>query len=189
MADRHELTVELLRQLIDYNPETGSLTWKPRSAELFCGTQQSPEHSAKIWNSANAGKPALACQNGNGYLHGAIFGQTITAHKAAWAIHYGRWPEFGIDHEDGAKHNNRIGNLRDVPDAINAKNQKRNVRNTSGVTGVHFNRATGKWVASIRGGGKMINLGYYPTIEEATSVRKAAEVEYQFHPNHGRRAA
>jgi len=188
MPDR-ELTIEVMRELIDYDPQMGTLTWRARRPEMFVGADQRPEHSCKIWNSRNAGRPALATPNGNGYLHGAIFGKTITAHKAAWAIYHGTWPVHGIDHQNGETFDNRIINLRDVPDAENAKNQKRSKRNTSGVTGVTFNRATGKWVASIKGGGRQINLGYYPTIEEAAAVRKIAERRFGFHPNHGRIAA
>lgn len=189
MAVKREITPELVRELIEYCPLTGALTWKSRGPEHFNCSTQSAEHSAKIWNSRNAGQPALSTKNGNGYLHGAIFGQTVTAHSVAWVIHHGAWPEHGIDHEDGDRLNNRIKNLRDVPDAENAKNQKRNRRNTSGVTGVSYFHRTKKWVAMIKGDGKVRNLGYFRTIEEAAAARKAAEKKYGFHPNHGRVAA
>lgn len=188
-ARREEISVEMLRRLISYDPDTGTLTWIARTPDLFNCTEQSPEHSCKIWNSRNAGRPALATPNGNGYLHGAIFGITITAHSAAWALHNGAWPLHGIDHEDGDRTNNRPGNMRDVPDAVNAKNQKRSARNTSGVTGVSLHRRTGKWVAMIKGDGKVRNLGYFDTVEKAAARRREAERQYGFHPNHGRVAA
>ncbi len=184
-----EISPELLRELIDYDPNTGSLIWKPRDPKYFCGKQQSPAHSAKIWNAKYAGKPALASVDGRGYLHGAVFGRTISAHQAAWAIHYGKWPEHGIDHIFGDTTDHRISMLRDVPDADNAKNQKRRSDNTSGVTGVSYFARTGRWVAMIKGEGKARQLGYYRTLEEAAAARKAAEAKYGFHPNHGRVAA
>lgn len=186
---RERLSIDLLHSLIDYDAETGILTWKARTPDMFRSTRQAPEHSCKIWNAANAGRPALATKNGNGYLHGAIFGVTVTAHSVAWALHHGRWPTYGVDHENGDRTDNRIGNMRDVPDAVNAKNQKQNARNTSGVTGVSYFKRTRKWVAMIKGDGKVRNLGYFNTIEEAAAARKSAERRYGFHPNHGRVAA
>lgn len=181
-----EIDIDLLRRLIAYDPMAGVLTWLPRTPDLFKNDEQAGEHSCKIWNAKYAGKPALASTNGAGYLHGAVFGVTMLAHVVAWAIHFGTWPVHGIDHEDGRRSNNRLRNMRDVPDAVNAKNQKRGARNTSGVTGVSLHRRTGKWVAMIKGDGKVRNLGYYPTIEKAAAARKAAEKRYGFHPNHGR---
>lgn len=189
MPETVELTPALLDTLIHYNPSTGVLTWKTRGPEHFFGQQQPPEQSAKIWNSRNAGRPALNSVSGNGYLHGAIFGVTITAHKAAWAIYHGKWPVHGIDHENGDRKANRINNLRDVPGAVNSKNQSRRKTNTSGVTGVSWFARTNKWVAMIKGDGKVRNLGYFSTLEEAAEARKAAERLYGFHPNHGRKAA
>lgn len=184
-----DLTIELLRALIDYDPITGILIWKPRTPDMFSGTEQAPEHSCKIWNSGNAGRPALNCPNKAGYLHGAIFGKTLAAHKVAWAIHHGAWPVHGIDHVRGKEAGNGIDNLRDVPGAVNSKNQKRRASNTSGVTGVSFFARTGKWVAMIKGDGKVRNLGYFHTREEAAAARKAADQRYGFHANHGRAAA
>lgn len=183
-----EITPALICDLISYDAETGVLTWKPRRPEHFKGNQQPPEHSCKIWNNKYAGEVALSCLNKNGYFHGAIFGTTVTAHKAAWAISTGEWPENTIDHIDGVKTNNRIANLRDVPIAVNSKNQRRNSRNTSGITGVHLHKPTGRWVASIKGKGKVRNLGYFPSKEEAAQARLSASKKFGFHPNHGRAA-
>ena len=189
IEDDRVLTPEVLRELIDYDPETGALTWKVRGPEHFRCVEQSPEHAAKIWNSANAGKPALNYKGPDGYRVGAIFGRNVRSHRAAWAIHYGRWPEYGIDHESGVRDDNRIINMRDVPGAENAKNLSRRKTNTSGVTGVSYFARTKKWVAMIKGDGKVRNLGYFHTIEEAAAARKVAERRYGFHPNHGRIAA
>lgn len=184
----NRVSVDMLRRLIEYDAITGMLIWKPRTPDLFNARQLSAEHCCKVWNTSNAGTPALQCKNGNGYHHGAIFGVTYTAHSVAWALYHGSWPLHGIDHIDGNRSNNSIVNLRDVPDKINAKNQKRNRRNTSGVTGVSYFARTRKWVAMIKGGGKVRNLGYYATLEEAAAARKRAEQQFGFHPNHGRAA-
>lgn len=67
MKAKPELTIEMLRLLISYCPDTGVLTWKARTPDMFSGSQQSPEHSCKIWNVKYAGKPALAAFDGRGY--------------------------------------------------------------------------------------------------------------------------
>lgn len=187
-AVRREVTIELLQKILSYDPETGALTWNERGPELFAGNEQSCAHSAKIWNSRFAGKPAFTAKNGNGYLHGAIFGNTLSAHRVAWGIYFGVWPKHSIDHIDGVRTDNRIANMRDVPGCDNSRNMKMNVRNTSGHTGIHFNHATGKWVASIKGGGRVINLGYFSAIEKAVEVRKKASDRFGYHANHGRAA-
>lgn len=186
MSNRPKLTPAIVAGLLDYDPVTGGLTWRERTAEHFFGAEQSREHSCKIWNARNAGQPALRTKNKNGYYHGAIHGHTITAHKAIWAIVHGKWPEHQIDHENGDRLDNRLSNLRDVPGSVNSKNMKQNCRNTSGYTGVHLHRPTGKWVASIKGAGKVRNLGYFASKEAAHAARLAASERFGFHANHGR---
>lgn len=188
MSNRPKLTPAIVAGLLDYDPVTGGLIWRERTVEHFFGAEQSREHSCKIWNSRNAGQLALRTKNKNGYYHGAIHGQTITAHKAIWAIVHGKWPEHQIDHENGDRLDNRLSNLRDVPGSVNSKNMKRNCRNTSGYTGVHLHRRTGKWVASIKGAGKVRNLGYFASKEAAHAARLAASERFGFHANHGRAA-
>ena len=51
-------------------------------------------------------------------------------------------------------------------------------RNKSGVTGVHWDKASSKWRASIRVKGKDIKLGRFSSLEEATTARKEAERKY-----------
>jgi hypothetical protein len=57
--------------------------------------------------------------------------------------------------------------------------QKRNIRrprnNTSGVKGVSWHRATGKWAAYIKTHGKIRHLGLFSTVEAAATARRAAE--------------
>jgi hypothetical protein len=44
------------------------------------------------------------------------------------------------------------------------------------------------WQARIRVNNRHIYLGVFDSMEEAVRVRKIAEREYGFHPNHGRAA-
>lgn len=57
-------------------------------------------------------------------------------------------------------------------------NQRQNVTNTSGKTGVSWNKASCNWEAYIQKDGKKINLGRYETFEAAVKVREEAEINY-----------
>lgn len=177
---------ETLRKLLDYNPETGGLTWNPRTPDLFNGGKNDPEHVCARWNSRLAGKPAFTAGNGHGYFRGAIFNRKFSAARVIWAMETGAWPTGQIDHINGIRTDNRIKNLRDVSHAENMRNHARQKRNSSGVTGVHFNKAQGKWVASIHANGKSLHLGYFTSKSDATVARRSAEREHGFHENHGR---
>lgn len=50
-----------------------------------------------------------------------------------------------------------------------------------------------KWFATINAcnawiahKGERINLGYFDVLEDAVAARKQAEIEYGYHPNHGK---
>lgn len=59
-------------------------------------------------------------------------------------------------------------------DRINST-RKKQVNNTSGITGVYFNKKRKKWIAQIKFKGKVYNLGGYKDKLEAAKVRKEAE--------------
>lgn len=64
------------------------------------------------------------------------------------------------------------------------KSMQRN--NTSGVTGVTFNKNADKWQAKIGvGRGVVRHLGYFGSIEEAVSARLKAQSELGYAPAHG----
>jgi len=103
-----------------------------------------------------------------------------------WAIFYGEWPSGQVDHINGVRDDNRIVNMRDVSHQDNCRNAARPRTNTSGVSGVVWDKPHKKWRAEIRANGKMKNLGRFAIFDDAVAVRKSAEVEYGYHPNHGR---
>ena len=103
----------------------------------------------------------------------------MLAHRLAWAIHYGRWPDL-ITHNDGARSNNRILNLRSTSRQICQRNQKRHASNTSGRTGVSWSRVRGIWVAQIKIGDKSIYLGSFSEFDDAVAARSAAEKLHNF---------
>lgn len=183
MAKKPNPTPDLLRQLLRYEPETGKLYWRERPSSLFQNLYRSAEGCAANWNSRWAGREALTCRMPNGHLQGRIDYGSFLAHRVAWAIYYGEWPEDHIDHINHDPADNRIENLRVVTHAENHRNLSRRADNSSGVTGVQ--RVGNVWVASIKHGGKRIYLGRFSQLDEAAAVRKAAERRFGYHPNHG----
>jgi hypothetical protein len=176
------ITQARLRELFEYDPAVGELVWRERPVSDFAG----PKHH-KRWNTCFAGKVA-GCLKFTGYRHISLGGKFYQAHRLIWLLVHGEWPEDHVDHIDGDKPNNRIGNLRAVPESVNSKNLPRQRNNTSGQCGVSFNKATGKWYAYIRAGGKMRSLGFFVEKDGAIAARKSAERGLGFHENHGRAA-
>jgi hypothetical protein len=79
----------------------------------------------------------------------------------AWLYVHGRWPLDDVDHINCVKNDNRIGNLRDVPNEINAQNV-RHARKAQGPLGCTFDKKAGKWMAQIKLRGNVCKyLGYF----------------------------
>lgn len=85
-----------------------------------------------------------------------------------------------IDHIGGGttKNDNRKSNLRIVTHSQNLKNVGIRTNNTSGVTGVSFDRQTKRWRASIKTDDRTINLGRFENFDDAVKARKEAEEKY-----------
>ena len=83
-----------------------------------------------------------------------------------------------VDHINHNKLDNRKCNLRIAFDYENLWNQKISKNNTSGITGVYFEKNTKKWIAKICVNRKQIFLGRFNVFEEAAKARKQAEEKY-----------
>ena len=181
---------DVLRQLLRYDPKTGLFLWKTRSKEFFNqpkgGSGKSIEWNAAKWNTRYVGRPALIKRHGNGYLCGSIFNRAALAHRVAWAIFYGEWPQNSIDHINGNKTDNRIANLRNVPHAGNMRNTKLHKTSSTGVVGVHWAKHMNKWSAEITYDGTKRHLGLFLEFDDAVNARRTAQEHFGFHPNHGR---
>ena len=108
-------------------------------------------------------------------------GKICRAHRLAVFFMTGVWPEGDIDHEDGNGLNNAWSNIRVVSNAENHRNCRKPLTNKSGVVGVQWDAARQRWKVRI---GETW-LGQFRCLEEATRVRKEAEREHGYHPNHG----
>lgn len=186
---RREITPEMARELLEYDPASGALKWKRRDSSLFADTTfGGREGLAKAWNKMWAGKPAFRKIDKDGYLAGKIFAKSYQAHRVAWAVYYGEWPDGQIDHINHDPTDNRLENLRVVSPVGNGRNKRLPSNNKSGTPGVSWDEKLQRWRCYIGVGHKNVYVGRFKTKEAAVEARKLAEHRFGFHPNHGSRA-
>lgn len=65
-----------------------------------------------------------------GYVRFFHKNKQYMAHRVAWALYHGRWPKHTIDHINRDGTDNRIQNLRDVPQAVNNRNKSKYKKKT-----------------------------------------------------------
>lgn len=158
-----DLTAERLRDLCEYNPLTGVLSWR------------------RSKGAAPAGSPVGGAHRVKGYGEAMIDGKGYPTHRLVWLYVHGHWPKHEIDHINGNRSDNRIENLRDVPPAINRQNIRGPYRSKRlGLLGAHFNKASGKWASAICVNYRQVHLGLFETAEEAHAAYLNAK--RQMHP-------
>ena len=82
------------------------------------------------------------------------------------------------DHINRNPLDNRKSNLRPCSKLENAKNRSKQHNNTSGVTGVNYNKQKGKWIARIRIDKKETCVYSGDSFEDAVVARLKAEKKY-----------
>lgn len=148
------LSADRLREVVHYDPDTGVFTRKVRLAQ---------RHKA-------GDRADFRINHGGmtGYRRLSVDRKRYLAHRCAWLYVHGEWPEHDIDHVNGDKSDNRIANLRDVPNMVNRQNvHGPRIDNSSGFLGVYFHPQTGKWRARISHAGKSISLGLFDSPQSA----------------------
>jgi hypothetical protein len=148
-----------LRELLDYDPETGVFRWRCHRG-----------------GRARAGDIAGAVNSG-GYRFIRIKGEgRYLAHRLAWFYVHGEWPVGMLDHANHDQLDNRLANLRPATMRENRGNSKVRSDNLTGLKGVSRQRGTSRLVARITKNGKQLYLGSFATAEEAHAAYcKAAE--------------
>jgi len=154
-----------LKKLLDYNPITGVFTWSTNRVCVSVGDVAG--HISK-----------------SGYSTIRIKGVLYFAHRLAWLYVYNEWPD-NIDHINHNRSDNKIKNLRSVSHKNNLRNMSLSISNTSGVTGVYWDKKKKSWMALIMIDGKSKFLGYSKDKFEVICYRKSANNKYGFHENHG----
>lgn len=179
MISKENLTQDIIKELLDYNPETGSLLWKSRSEKWFNqGIRNKPFSTMKRWNTKYAGTEALSTLNPQGRLYGSIFKTKFLKHRVIWFYMTGKWPE-EVDHDDGDPLNNKWINLKDGNHSQNMRNVKLRKDNKSGFCGV--SKFENKWRVTVNGE----HLGLFNDFNEACKIREQKNIEYGYSERHG----
>lgn len=154
------LTVERLKELLHYDPDTGDFTWRESRGRVSKGSKAGSKRNCSGWF----------------YLTIRVDGKIYYAHRLAVLYMTGKWPEEYVDHIDGDGLNNKWSNLREATNSQNQANQGVKPTNLLGVKGVQRNGSGYGVRLGFRG--KTICLGTYPTIEEASAAYQEAAKRY-----------
>jgi Demerecviridae HNH endonuclease len=155
-----ELSFEEVSRLLDYDPLTGIFKWKVRR-----GLKR------------NAGDLAGGSHT-SGHIYIEVNGRARHAARLAWLLTTGHYPKAMVDHRDTNPANNRFDNLREATRIENGRNVGLTKRNTSGLKGASWYGPNGKWAGKIRVNGRLLHLGYFPTVEAAHAAYVAAAHEH-----------
>lgn len=154
-----QVSLSTLTARLGYDPDTGIFTRRVARGRYPAGS-------------------VAGCSDHYGYQVIRIDDVLYKAHRLAWLYMTGEWPHDDIDHINGQPSDNRFSNLRQASAAQNLANRGLQKNNTTGVTGVYWERSSGKWMAGIMVGQRSINLGLHETFEGARSARRRAEEKY-----------
>lgn len=157
------MNLDKIKEHLSYNPLTG----------LFNRLQS--HRNVKI------GDIAGSIDVSKGYVKICVLGKYFKAHQLAFLFMKGYIPK-EIDHIDHDKTNNKWDNLREVTHTENLKNYTRQSSSLpQGISKIHDSR----FRVRIHVDEKSKHLGYYLTIEKASSKYEEAKAKYGFHKNHG----
>lgn len=160
---KSDLTQARLKELMHYEPETGSLIWLV-------------QRGGKAQQGAEAGG-ALS----TGYVRPMVDGQRYLAHRLIWFYMTGEWPPSQVDHKDRERTNNRWSNLRLATKKQNGENRNAHKNSKTGFRGVLFDKKSGRYRATIFHSGVRYFQGSHDTIIDAVAARLGAERELFTH--------
>lgn len=150
------ITQARLKELLHYDPVTGIFTWR-----ITRGGQPEGSRAGAVTSS--------------GYLQISIDYKLYKAHRLAVLYMTGAWPKEMVDHEKGDRSDNRWERIREATRSQNGANSR--ARTSRGVKGVYAIQG-GKFRAQIRVSYRLINLGTFPTKEEAAQAYASAAKQY-----------
>jgi hypothetical protein len=159
------LTAKRVRELLDCDPETGTLRWKERPGQ-------------RSFNTRLAGKLAgLYCPR-DGYWRVRIDGRLYLSHRVVFLHVKGYWPPAFLDHSDGNRQNRAIENLR--PASVQQNNQNLSRRSKKGYPrGCWRDPKAGRWQVHIQAFNKRICVGWFNS--EAAAARAYLDASATLH--------
>jgi len=170
-----KLTLERLRERLDYNPQTGVFVWKTKGSKY-----------SRVKVGAVAGSVAP-----NGYVNITIDGSPVPylAHRLAWFYTYGCWPNKQLDHKNTIRSDNHIENLREADYSQNQANRRANSKCRTGSKGVCYRPKNTRrpWVAFIQKGADYTYLGAFAEQDEAAEAYARAASDHYGEFARGRR--
>lgn len=158
MAKSDVLSFDEVNELLDYDKDTGIFRWKVKRNKNF------PVGS--VAGSNRDGYIVISLGKNNMHI-------VTPAHRLAWLLTFGKYPEELIDHINRVRNDNRISNLREATTSENHQNKGAQKNSKTGVKGVCFRK--GRYVAQICDGKKRRHLGQFKDLESAAK-RYADEV-------------
>ena len=164
-----------VNEVFRYEPETGKLFWRDpfitaisSCGKLFKRPRRNGGEAGTINHRAKKGGVAKR--------RVAYSGSSLGVHRIIYYMHYGHCPDV-LDHIDGNPLNNRLENLRPAFPVLNSWNQKKFKNNTTGITGVNWDKKRQQWRARITVKGVVHELGFTSSKFEAACLRKSAELK------------
>ena len=171
-------SVEELNELFRYEPETGKLYWRLRP----CKNIKPGDEVGWVWS-----KTSKSGTIDGPYIRVGVHGKEYRAHRIIYKMIHGDFDEsLVIDHIDGDSLNNRPDNLRAVTQSVNRRNSIKRRNNTSGITGVSWDKANQKWMVQVRLNNKGTTLGRYHDKEDAAKVVEEYRKANGFTDRHGK---
>ena len=151
------LTVERLREVLSYDPDTGVFRWIAKTSKF------SHMHPGDIAGGAEAdGRRSIRI---DGLMH--------WAHRLAWLYMTGKWPAGDIDHRDTDPGNNRWLNMREATKSVNAQNRTKGQGKNGLPLGVSLKGK--RFEAGIKIDGRRRYLGTFDTPAAAHSAYVTAK--------------
>ena len=155
-----ELTQQRLKELLEYDEDTGEFTWL-----------------ISLSNRGVIGQ-AVGSTRDDDYRVTSIYGKPYLMHRLAFLYMTGEFPKLWIDHINKDPSDNRWINLRECSPSQNNHNRALQRQNNSGYKGIGWLPKIQKWRARITINGKEIHLGVYIDIRDAINNWNKAAVEH-----------
>ena len=145
------MTEQTAKKYFRYEPTTGKVYWK-------VSTGNSKE-----------GKEVTTMTSSKDYYRVTVEGTEYMLHRVIFLLMGHSMPTV-VDHINGDSKDNRWENLRDVTQQVNLCNRQKMKNNTSGVTGITWDKSRNKWKVTL----STKNLGRFDNLQDAIKCREAA---------------